>query len=1111
MRIHFWCLLVGVWVIGCSGEAAPMPFTQEDRSASGDESETQDGAEPLASSELYRLRNLGRLHASRGTPEGFERSYEQFQRVVEQSPADLRDRLNLVRALVFSSLDPEPVLVHLTAARKLAPDTGSADIEYLQGLTHKRLGNLAKAVRAFVAATQLRADIANLWFQRGYAEELADQVDAARKSLTQAIVLDADHRGALFRLGTLEFRAGNDEKGEELIARFESLPETELDYEKCELTEVMLRGIARARVEPPEARLNWRDDSERWFDARTSYRELVHADLDSDGKPDLIVVGDRRLDCLHNTPQGFRPRALYTEGDGQLLGCAVADIDNDGHLDLMLCRKSGLALWVGPQEKGAGVLVALDGATRNSVMLLDIDHDGDVDVLDSAGAVSRNNGDRSFTELETSPFPGVAASATEGGFDAHDLDQANDLDVVFPGPTGARVFLNLRDGTFRSVLLSDFAGMTRILVEDLDGDGAPDIFGCGEREYRWAINRDRRGVRRKARFAPAQRATSTAVKQIRDAELADIDNDGDLDVLLATDVGLVVLRNRAGGAFTEEPPVEVGGSGVERLTAVDLDGDCVLEVVLIANQKLFVLTSNPKPRYEGWHVSPEGKKDNRDAIGTVVEQFCGPLYQSRMIRESGGVHFGLGSGGLAGIDGLRLRWPQGGIQPVSGDELELVGCTTEFPQKEFIRTSCPFLYTRNAEGWHFVTDVVGIAPLGEWMPPGQEAHLDPEEFVRIPGELLSEIDGKLHLAITEELKEVTYLDRVELLAVDHPATRVVYADESTRQGAYDPLTLFVCAEEHLRAPARVTARDANAGELTTARDGRYLHPYVPGPSQWIGWVEPHALELELAAPASHLLLTGRIAWYDSTVAYSLAQHGRTWSPLRLEHLDADGGRVLVEDIGLPAGMDRTVVTPFADAPLPAGSRLRVAGQYQVLWDRIRLASGVERMVIRDGQERATAGNVTLRIHRRPVQRAVLGYHGYSRADGNEARHEQTYAYSDTAPKEPWRRARGRATRYGDITALLTRHDDFTAVFVSGDRVEIEFDAPPSPRLGLRRTWFLRIAGWAKETGYHVTTGETIEPFPLRDMKRFPPTASERRTDAEYRAYLREYQTRRIDR
>ena len=74
MRIHFWCLLVVVvvlCVIGC-----------------------RDGAQRLASRELYRLRNLGRLHASQGTAEGFERSYEQFQRVVEQSPADLRDRLS---------------------------------------------------------------------------------------------------------------------------------------------------------------------------------------------------------------------------------------------------------------------------------------------------------------------------------------------------------------------------------------------------------------------------------------------------------------------------------------------------------------------------------------------------------------------------------------------------------------------------------------------------------------------------------------------------------------------------------------------------------------------------------------------------------------------------------------------------------------------------------------------------------------------------------------------------------------------------------------------------------------------------------------------------------
>ena len=47
--------------------------------------------------------------------------------------------------------------------------------------------------------------------------------------------------------------------------------------------------------------------------------------------------------------------------------------------------------------------------------------------------------------------------------------------------------------------------------------------------------------------------------------------------------------------------------------------------------------------------------------------------------------------------------------------------------------------------------------------------MDHDEYVSIPGEALKERDGEYEIRVTEELREVSYLDQITLQAVDHPA------------------------------------------------------------------------------------------------------------------------------------------------------------------------------------------------------------------------------------------------------------------------------------------------------------------------------------------------------
>ena len=93
--------------------------------------------------------------------------------------------------------------------------------------------------------------------------------------------------------------------------------------------------------------------------------------------------------------------------------------------------------------------------------------------------------------------------------------------------------------------------------------------------------------------------------------------------------------------------------------------------------------------------------------------------------------------------------------------------------------SCPYLYAWDGKRFRFVTDILGAAPLGLPIAEGRYIEADPEEFVWIGNEqTFPARDGTYQLQITEELREVLYLDEAKLVVVDHePGTEVHSTDK----------------------------------------------------------------------------------------------------------------------------------------------------------------------------------------------------------------------------------------------------------------------------------------------------------------------------------------------
>jgi len=65
-----------------------------------------------------------------------------------------------------------------------------------------------------------------------------------------------------------------------------------------------------------------------------------------------------------------------------------------------------------------------------------------------------------------------------------------------------------------------------------------------------------------------------------------------------------------------------------------------------------------------------------------------------------------------------------------------------------------------------------------------------QEYVKIPGPSLAAVDGRYQLRITEEMREVTYIDETRLVAVDHPSEMELLTNDKFKSPPFPEFRLF---------------------------------------------------------------------------------------------------------------------------------------------------------------------------------------------------------------------------------------------------------------------------------------------------------------------------------
>ena len=500
------------------------------------------------------------------------------------------------------------------------------------------------------------------------------------------------------------------------------------------------------------------------------------------------------------------------------------------------------------------------------------------------------------------------------------------------------------------------------------------------------------------------------------------------------------------------------------------------------------------PASERWlTVEIKGVKNVKLGVGSTIEIKAGATYQKKVYE---GIPLWYGMSNYAEADTVRVTWINGLIQ---NEPQKHANEALSFEEAQRLSGSCPMIFTWNGHAFDFITDVLGVAPLGASSGDGRYFPVDHDEYVQIPGEKLQPKDGAYEVRITEELREVSYIDQVQLIAVDHPASEEIFTNDKFKSPPFPEFHLF--GAQNRIYP--VSAHDDHGVDIRPAllkKDRVYPDRFK---RNYLGVAEKHAIDLDFgkAAPDNNavLILSGWVDWADGSTFLGASQEGNGGLILPyLQVKDAHGNwKTVIEDMGIPAGKPKTISVDLTGKFLSASREVRIVTNICVYWDEIFLAEH--------------AGSPNVRLTSADAESADLHYRGFSHPVIDAARKQpEQFLYASWMPLSMWNPTPGLYTRYGDVRELVAGLDDKLTIMGSGDELTLHYPTskfPPLPS-NWRRDYLLLVDGWAKDADANTAFSQSVEPLPFHSMSAYPYRADEYfPDDPAHRDYRRKYLTR----
>jgi Tfp pilus assembly protein PilF len=1037
-----------------------------------------------------------------------------FEEVVRLSPGMAQARVNLAIALLNRQEEGDEERALELVDEVVRTDADDARARYVRGLIRLHRGEPGAARRDFEHAAQ--GEDAYAAYLAGQCCAMLRRPDEALAWYERAIAADDMLISAPFAAaGTLR-SLGRAPEAEAMLERFESRRASpaartfEFRYTRMgPLAQALPLAPepAPAQRAPPEGpifdapralrvgggeRLRWRE--------RAAAASITASDITGNGLIDLFIAG--ALD-------GPAPNAVLTAQAGGGYECDLAhplasvpgvraalwgDIDDDGLTDAVLVRDGPDHVWrqTAPgawrDASGEAGLGGGDGATVDGV-LADLDHDGDLDILQVRGdgtvRLLNNNRDGTFTDI--APRAGIAGDGRRARQAlVADLDADRDLDIIIIREDPPHdVWLSERTWTYRraegwDALIS--APLLAAVAADLRADGRPLVVGLGtDGSVRaWGS----KGIEAElAGAAPMEHGHGRLA-------ICDASGDGRLGVVASRDAGWSLLGESGGGWGVIESGHVPGLGGWGCIPLEPVRGASIVGLTPAGP-----VAWGPGPGRFGFAaVSLSGSaepghpaRSNASGIGARVSAWTGGRWTvTGTLRADSGpgqalTPLPLGLAGADTIELLEIEWSDG----VHQSEIGLAGGEVHrIVETQRQLSSCPVLFAWDGGRFAFVSDVLGVGGMGYMIEPGVYAPPRPVEAFPMPEGLIAERAGRYALKLSEPMEEACYLDAVRLVEHHLPPGWSMTLDERMGVAGPEPTGEPVFFRRWL-APVR--ARDEEGRDVLAeleAADGRAA-PLPPLDRRFIGRLaREHVLTLEfdepLGGPRPVLIADGWVEYPYSQTMFAAWQAEAAYSAPTIEARGADGGwTTIAEQFGYPAGMPRQMSAPLNG--LPAGATaLRVRGTMEVYWDRIFVALA---------EPCPEARRMDL-----PLASARLARTGFPRRVGGPGERPD-FNYDDRLSAWDTRHQLGFYTAFGAVADLLRRADGALVVFGPGEEVHMEFDTAgaPAPTPGWSRRHVLELAGWCKDMDLFTFQGETVEPLPVAA----PHGADERRVRFQF--------------